>query len=355
MTFVAAWMHKNSVYLIADSAVTSRELDDSGAARLSSFGQADRETSEGHVSEKLLKIIRVAPGVAIAYSGFVHTATHVIGFIKERLLNEASVTEAMQQTFTSLGPFPEDKGCVLLVAEAGNEGEPSHLYLWTTTGEQQELTGEYTQIGSLPPERGAYLAWIVNGMRTGDMDETQFLPIAIAFAQSNAIYEDVVAHQVSGLTFGLRCAAGEVQWQRDTHYLFYHDPTQAPLGFISAIERDNALAVSSSYTDDIRVFASPEATGDMGTWMARWADKLSDELGSPDFPFWVFYSVKNRVITLCERKDPPLKPHLVSMTSGPGGRFDIYLHQELVDTLATPLSRKPAPDEVAYRFNYRTM
>jgi hypothetical protein len=164
------------------------------------------------------------------------------------------------------------------------------------------------------------------------------------------VHDDLVQMNIGGLIFGIQSLLGAVSWLSDTNVVLY-ESTLARLEFISAIVRDNALIVTSSLNNEVRVFGHGVSTPSLDNWTEKWLSSAKAELDSGKARYWNFTNVFVRDIALVERLDFGIASKYVDARYLGHGRFDIALSPILTERLRAPLSDK-GDGSIPFRLSY---
>ena len=248
MTYCAGWKYKDTVFLLADTAVTKNAEP---ATAHSSFGQLHAEVRGEHVEEGLLKLVPLGAGAVAAFAGDVQLAQSCLDFLRDAVPTMTTASGLLQSLSTSLGPFPEDRAVEILLAVT-NESGGSELVHWDTLRGIDPVESDFYQIGSLTSYHAALTPAFLSQLAAGDLDAERMLSIACAMVQSYGVHDDMIAMNVGGLVFGVQTRNGLVNWQADTNFILY-SLDFSYLAVITAIAKDNTIALFSSITDDTRI------------------------------------------------------------------------------------------------------
>ncbi|MGJ0485586.1 MAG: hypothetical protein ACR65R_13815 [Methylomicrobium sp.] len=347
MTYCAGWKYNNSVYLLADTLATKSTMPSSNHT---SFGELHAEVRGDHVEESLLKLVPIGPGTAIAYSGDVQLANHILNFLKDNLDNTTSIRDLLSLMETSMGPFNTEAVVALLVATSNTNGD-SELIQWSTKEGINTTKSDYYQIGSLTSYHAAFTPNILSYLAAGQLAPDRMLPVMTAIVQSYGIHDNLIDMNVGGLIFGLRTEQGRVIWQEDSNYFLY-SRNLASVMFISAMARDNALIVHSSLAEGITMFAHSVSMPPLSQWDEAWRRQIEAELESDRFRYWIFISTEGKVITLIIRNDLEQQSRLFRLALKSKGLFDMAIKPELMSLLSQPL-QDTDDDGIPFRLNVR--
>ncbi len=332
MTYCAGWKYKNSVFLLADTAATKSSAP---ATSHSSFGQLHAEVRGEHVEECLLKLVPIGPGTVAAIAGDVALATTCLDFLRDNFSAAPTTSGLLGFMEASLGPFDTDRAVQLLIAKSTDLGH-TELLDWDTVRGLNPVVSDYYQIGSLTSYHAALTPVLLSQFVAGNLDANRMLPIAVAVVQSYGVHDNLIEMNVGGLIFGVQTATGIVSWQPDTNFVLY-DPTFSTKGIITTIARDNAVVVSSSFTNDTRVFGHSTSSNGANLWTPDWLGSVRRNLDSGKTPIWIFISTVGHLITVIFRSDVHAESRYVVLSHLGDGRFDLALSPELMGLLTQPL------------------
>ncbi len=332
MTYCAGWKYANSVYLIADSLATKLALP---VTPSSTFGELHGQIRAEYVEECLLKLVPIAPGAAVAFAGDVALATQIIEFLQGNFGKQDNITKLFSSLTSSLGPFDRTRPVEIIFAYSSSN-ESVELAHWNSIQCLVSADSDYYQIGSLTSYHSALTPRLLSDLVRGRIDPERVLPIITALVQSYGVHDNLIEQNIGGLIFGLRCNGGAIAWQDDTNFVIY-DNLMSTTIFASALVRDNAVAVTSSATNDTRVFMHSASTAS-SSWMERWKGLVQYEMESDNFRYWVFIRIPDKCITVIRRDDPKKRGQLVRSTYLGSGKFDIAINTQIMDLLRQPLN-----------------
>jgi hypothetical protein len=249
-----------------------------------------------------------------------------------------------------MGPFDPDRAVELILASSKTDGS-SELIHWSTTGGLDLSGADFYQIGSLTSYHAALTPAVLSQLAAGNLDAARMLPIATALVQSYGIHDNLIDMNVGGLIFGIQTSRGEVAWQQDTNYVLY-DTAFTSHTLVTAIARDNTLAVCSTHPDDTRVFGHSTSMPRGNLWDKEWIQRIKEDLDSGLSPCWAFICTSGKVITLVFRRDISRGSRYVKLTNLGNGKFDLALSQELMSILRQPLQDR-GDGSLPFRLNVR--
>jgi hypothetical protein len=346
VTYCAGWAYETSIFLIADTAATKTSRPN---APYSSFGQLHDIVRGAHVEESLLKLVTVGPGAAVAFAGDVQLAVEIARHLRENFHPSANPEVLLASLSTSLGPFDPARPVELLLATAP-AGERPRLARWDTIDSTAKSDLDFCQIGSLTSYHGALTEHWLAVLAARNLSAENLLSSLTAVVQSYGIHDNLIDQNVGGLIFGLRLSDGAVEWQSDTTYVVY-DPSLRNVNFISALVRGDALVISSSFNDDVRIFLDSVSPSTADDWLQRWEKSVKDQLNSDKFRYWVFLGTERRAITVVRRESLGTPNQYVTLTSQGGGKFDLGISPKLMKVLCTqPTDRQDG--SIPFRLNF---
>ncbi|MCB0119241.1 MAG: hypothetical protein H6634_05905 [Anaerolineales bacterium] len=342
MTYCAGWKYRDSVCLIADTAITKF---DKPSLDYSSFGQLHSDTKDGYVQEALLKLIPISEGIAIGYAGDVQIASEIIELLKDNVAYAESAKDLVRFA-DNMGPFSTSQGVALLIASSNANGN-TELIKWDTINGVDLTSADFYEIGSLNTSHS--LNDILRIVTSKGISQNQMLVMASSIFQSYGIHEDLIQKNIGGTIFGLATTQGKISWQEDTNYVLYSNINNS-ISLISTLSRDNAIIVNSSITNDVRVFYHTISTDEAVVLDPNWRQQLKKHYETDRFRYWIFISIQNRVITLLIRRDLDNKSKYVRFNRLREGEFDMELSSELLTRLRQPLTDKK-DGSIPFRLN----
>jgi hypothetical protein len=347
MTYCAGWKYADSVFLLADTAVTKRSRP---TTLQSSFGEFYAEVRGEHVEESLLKLVPIAPRSAVAFAGDVRLASEIVAFLKNNYNDTAPIDSLFSSLTTILGPFARDRPVELILASSRNGAQPC-LAHWDTLHGLSPQRSDYYQIGSLTSYHAALTPQVLGVLAAGKLVPERLLPMITAVVQSYGVHDNLIDMNVDGVVFGLRVNAGGISWQDDTNYVLY-DPLVANVAYVSAFVRKNVLVVSSSLTNEVRVLAHSASTPSLSDWLGCWESYVKKHLSSDQYRYWIFLSILGKVITVLRREALDRKSRYLRFDASEDGKFKIEMSPELISVLTEPLLDR-GDGSLPFRLNFR--
>ncbi len=347
VTYCAGWKYKNSVCLLANAGAVNYVAP---VRRMAGDGESPDDVEGGHVAASPLRLVALAPGVAVAYAGDADLAEQLLDFLREQHSPAASPRELLTRLTIELGPFDAGREVALLLASSSPEGEAELLH-WTTSDGLDASTSDFHQIGAPTPHHAALTPELRGALAAGDMTTDRLLPILTAVVQAHG--EHVVAKglQVGELIFGLRTEQGAIAWQDDTHVVLY-EPEFAFSTHVSVRARDNAIAAHSAFTNEVSVFAPAARAPAHAQRLDAWRRAVHAARDPDRFRHWVFISAGEKVVTLVIRNELERESRFVRVAGINQGKFDLSLSPELTALLLRPLHNRdqgPVPLHLSVR------
>ena len=332
MTYCAGWKYADSIFLLADTAVTKPSRPTSP---YSSFGELHAEVRGEHVEESLLKLVPIAPGTAVAFAGNVQLAREVIEFLKSNYRDVTPIDQLFSSVTASLGPFESTRAVEVIFARSKSAGD-SCLVQWDTIRGLNPQKSDYYQIGSLTSYHAAITLGVLSLLIRGKVPSERLLPIISAVVQSYGVHDNLIDMNIGGIIFGLRVEGGSLFWQDDTNYVLY-DPSFANISYASAFVRDHVLVVNSSLTNEVRAFAHSVSMPSSQVWRSCWEGYIKTHVRSDQYRYWVFLSTLGKVITVARREGFENVSKFVRLVAGQDDKFTISMSSELMSVLQKPL------------------
>jgi hypothetical protein len=346
MTYCAGWKYADTVFLLGDTAATKLSRP---TTPQSSFGELHAEVRGKHVEEMLLKLVPIAPGTAVAFAGDVQLASEIIGFLKSNYDETTPLDSLFSSLVASLGPFDPERAVELILASSSS-GAGSYLVHWDTVHGLNARASDYYQIGSLTSYHAALTPQVLSVLAAGKVPPERLLPILTAVVQSYGVHDNLINMNVGGVIFGLRVHAGGLSWQDDTNYVLY-DPSFANVVYVSAFVRENALVVSSSLTNDVRILAHSVSTPSSQVWLSSWETYIKTHLSSDQYRYWVFLRTLGKVITVIRREALDRQSRYMRLDATGDGKFTIGMSPELMPILTKSLVDR-GDESLPFRLNF---
>lgn len=302
MTYIVGWKTDKSVFISADSVVTTETPNPKLSSEFSSFGEKHFVNGNKKIEESLLKLCNINDRIIIGICGHVKTALEVIGNFKLQLksidvIKLDTIEEKLRFAIISSQPLPKDKEFGLIIGFLG-EKEP-HLLSYNTDKtysiERHELC---VSQGSLCNTIFSTITdKFIKLFKKGNLSDENYLIAVNSIIQSYGINNYLLEHGVGGIVVGFQISKDGVRWQKDTSCIIYN-PKFVDTVLINMVIRDGGLAVSSPHLKSKSVFLnsinSPNATDKCKkNWIS-----VFDMLSSCKSSYYVFLSSLQMIITV---------------------------------------------------------
>jgi len=331
MTYCLGWKSQNSVFIVADTALTTEAYKPTGPF-VSSFGEVNYSSKDTYVREALLKICVVGK-IIIGFAGNVNTAFEIIAVFKQLISSNSSVHEVLEKAIRSCGPYSKKNDVELIVGYVDKNGPRLISY---NHDEERSIHehDQFVQVGSIASYYPALSEATIKMFLKGKLPDENMLAAITAILQNYGILDRLMKMKVGGVFFGISVNATGVSWQEDTSYFLY-PPDLRSLQHISVVARDNVLSVSSSLSGDKRVFMNTINTTNPEKWQARWIPRLKRKFNSGQSIFYTFLSKRDRLITVIKAPNPLSNKYFKIHADGMG-KFDLFFSPELMAMLKNP-------------------
>jgi hypothetical protein len=283
MTYCVGVRYGESVYLMADSAITGGPK--SSTQKHTSFGEPVYKTADLSVSERALKLIEIAGGFMVAVAGNFRRALNAVEVLRVAFQPDAAIPALVEQMWLSL-ESPGAPHFEILLARHGSFG--AELWKWSSA-EPSDCTQvpEIAEIGSMGPWHISLTRAIHETLAKTRIPE-EHLPSALAAAvQSYGLRNRMIRQGVGGFVVAARISSAGISWLPDTNYLVCN-PGCTSIKIVGVLCRDKAVAVSSSYTKDIRVFLSGVDKEMIDEWQKKWRGEVVSQFSAAAARYWVF-------------------------------------------------------------------
>lgn len=343
MTYILGWKSKGSAFIVADSAVTKEGIS---STAYSSFGEMHTDRNGKMVEEAMLKLCCIKNKAIVAMAGDNRTALGIIEIFKNAV-DYYGIKEAFEEAIISCGPYSKDNKVGLIVGYIDN-GEPK-LISFTNTNKIVEHS-DFTQIGSIASYYPSLTENLVKLFINGRLADVHMLAAVTAVLQSYGIFDQLMNMHVGGVFFGLSIDASGIHWQNDTSYVIYNFEPQN-FNYITVIERESAIFVNSTFTQDIRGFVNSINTASLPENIDALRVEAKEFFDSGKSVFYVFLSNKDRLITVVKTNNK-LDTKYIKIIPNQEGHFDFFLSPELMEILKKPITAKDY-ESLPFRFNWR--
>jgi hypothetical protein len=333
VSYCVGWRYRKTVYLLADTALTGVPARSSR----SSFGELQEQVDGEQVEESTLKLVPIAPGVALTYAGDFFLAKNIIIFIRDNYNEASSPVELFATVDANMGPFVDKNRTVQILLASAPANGPTTLTRWDTVDGIEKRVSDFYEIGSLRTyHRTATLDWLTKFTYEQKVDEALLLPLMTGVVQSYGIHDHLIKQGIGGSIFGVYATAGGVSWQADTAYLVY-DSTFSNIHFVYAFVRNEVLIVDSSWTGQPRLFAFPWTNESWEDWWAGLRRNLPAQVVM-NWRHCTCLGSSDRRINLIYRNSPDTPSRYINFSLGGDGRIRVEITPELMAELRRPIT-----------------
>ncbi|MDF3838547.1 hypothetical protein P3W85_37280 [Cupriavidus basilensis] len=333
MTFCFGLKYKDSVYLFSDSAVTGGpSLGDT--PYLTSFGEASIVGPASQVQEGALKLVRLGDDCFAAIAGDAHRAFEGIASMRPLYSSTIAIPTLLGFLAGSIDTTSEEH-FEYLFARSGPNG--SELWHWSTTAPARPTAIQSNAaIGSLTSWHAEMAGWTANLLRAGSIDEHRMLTTMAAVMQSFGLRDHLLTQGVGGAFCGVHVGPTGIRWLPDTNYVV-HDQKLSTTELVSVFSRDGAVAVSSSFTQDNRVFLNSIDHRNPESWTNQWLASLKSCFDECAAKVWVFLGYEAFTVHIIEAETAVTDMPCCRLTIIGAGRYDLAIHPLLSQVLSYPL------------------
>lgn len=270
MTIGIGLATKECVVLAADSAITH-----GGAVRQSVSSLGETSDTERGVEEAVLKIVPVGSHAAVAMAGTAHHAVEAVAWFKPHIQ-----APDLEKAWALAMSVRSELDFELLLARWHN-GAPE-LYRCVGSRAERVRPGRAVIIGSVHDDERSTLATrtrllLVRGHRPA-MIQLGVCALLVWRSLNEVGFKDYVGGTPASLLVDMTGTA----WLPDTSayavdvradaagQLAFHESIHR----VSILGREDAIAVSSTYTNQTRILANPLNEERFEAWAARWSEEL---------------------------------------------------------------------------------
>lgn len=337
MTYCFGLKYRNSVYLMADSAVTRSSGGPSTPA--SSFGESSVAIPGHTVDEGALKIIRVAADCLVAYSGDIRRAENAATTLRALYAQADSVPSLFSRLASSID-VRADGAFAFLLARCTNDGP--ELWKWESRSPDAAptLIEGSAHIGSLATWHADLTHGMAQLIAEGSLDEDRVLVFLTALIQGFGLRDTLMQHGVGGVISAAQVGPAGATWLPDVNYVLHTDQLTS-FEVISVACRADGVAVCSSLTNDTRAFLSSTSTVDPGAWRQLWSGRLQQQFDACGARIWVFLGLHAATIFILDAGSVVTRTPVCTVDAQGNGKFKFGVHPLLEAVLRAPLQGEP--------------
>jgi hypothetical protein len=260
MTIAVGWRDRDSIYVVADCAVThgSDEL-----SQLPFSPVRERHRPETNRAEAATaKIIAVSPTTLVAYAGYIDPAIKAVRLLRESLQSEEPFRACLQKMIHTFETAPD---FTLLVA--GHSDGRSELWIVRPSDpsvvcKQVYIEQQPAVLGSLPSEGVQFVRQLIEGFYNEPLlssDPDRMLAAVLMTLQAYGQRVDLEAVRAGGVFFGMRLTDQAVAAQKDLFCLFFKDHPRVSLdmaGYLFWCMRNGVPIAFSSFMNEYNAFVT---------------------------------------------------------------------------------------------------
>lgn len=348
MTYCIGWKYRNSIFLVADTAVTKTA---GFHVSHSSFGELHQSIAGENVEESLLKITPVSPGLVITFSGDVGLAKSIIQFIKTLYASLSDINRVLLSISASLGPFSGSRIVSLIIGNHINDC--ARLYSWESSNPDQVIEGpDCIWSGSLPPVFAKIAPLLLQEFVSGNIPIQRILPIITSILQSLGIHNNLIKFHVGGIFAGIQLNEAGYRWQEDTTYILTDNTFSQP-DFVKCFIRDNALVVRSSVGNITRVFFDYMNDQSVAIWIRKWRDAANQEIVRGNSCYYCVLNKQYPNVVVVRSKDClPDTDYLRFNLSNNGNTLNLKVRSDLIEMIRNPVVRDKNDGSLPISFRF---
>ncbi|MBY0566488.1 MAG: hypothetical protein K2P70_04215 [Hyphomonadaceae bacterium] len=310
MTYVVAWKHRDSVFIIADSA-TTRTNAHSPRSPLSSFGEQHIANSKGVIEESAFKLFR-RKNVALACAGDVPEILEFVRRLDDHLGRGmpawAALVAARRETQVSQNKSFEAVAALRLFGG-------SRLARLSSGGEWVPSDDKVVHLGTPSTHVMSIVHTTIGDARRADKSPDVQMACVLASCQGLTVQQGLLEQHAGGAFSGIIFDGRGARWQPDVAYLvldpagFSHTPILPPANdvalYVSCLVRNDILVVNSQAKAGAVGFLSPLSDPDDPAVLELANEALQQANATREaraFDFVTILSTRWHVTTVIETK-----------------------------------------------------
>ncbi|HRH23603.1 MAG TPA: hypothetical protein PK295_03155 [Candidatus Magasanikbacteria bacterium] len=300
MTYALAWKTKRSVFLAADTAITTTGDDvDKLDIEVSSFGRKHfLEIQKGKkVEERVVKVFS-SNNVGIIFAGSHSHARQIASDVFIEIENGKTAKEALQVAiFKTIVPpqFP------VQLAIGYYDSEPKIIFFDSSQGGIIQENLDEIQMGNPPRDfQNETKRWLVD-IETGVRETRAQLVALLGILQSFNLLNDTLRMGIGGICTGLTIDKDGCDWQPDILFIEYGNVEK----HVGTCFRNDCLVVNSPIIGQSRCFAStflPLTSPVLMGKVKKAINKASILKATMEYEYVVILSHKNNSLTILEMR-----------------------------------------------------
>ena len=308
MTLIIAYIHKNTVHLIADS--VSSTTDSTEEREYNSFGEFSERTNEFKTKESLNKLYIFGETFAGGFAGEENEGVRILYDLKMylRYFPQKKIRNILEDFFTNNEPketeylfgFTEDK-C-------------SYIFQYIDSG-FKIIDSERTYVGIGDGIRNtevqSSLETIDNCLQQPIDNTKEALVLSSSIIQNFVInnYDNFDSHfkkGYGGIVNGLLIDDIKVNESPDIGYVLYSNTffNQGEIFIVQKFIRDNVIVINTAKDKYLKLYVSDlDNQFNYKKWLDKWAEDCLKRREKFDFEYLVFIAYDSRIISYIKKSN----------------------------------------------------
>ncbi len=285
MTYCLAWKKDKRVYLIADSALSSKK--DFIQKDITTFGEVSGLYGQDYIQDIKLKIYSINSKLAVTFEGDVDIFEEIVEYIYQ-MINSTSIKDIFRDIEGTYGGQDLNIQLIFVLYDTKNR-----IFLFD--GNHIIEKDDFAEIGSGKDITGLShnIKSFINYIYPFTLDKNEYLAAIIAYTQLYMLKNDTFRYGVGGVIYGIYLDT-KIHWFRDLEYYLYDDGVEIG-DTVSVISRYSSVFSSSGVTRGSRFFLNTYTDSDLyyDIYYRRGIIRSLDNINSF---YYVFYSNKYNTI-----------------------------------------------------------
>lgn len=234
MTYCKAWKKDKKIYMVADSAISSKT--DDLKSPINSFGESQGLYGKYYVQEGQLKIFRINENIVLSFAGVVSLAYEIIEYIYA-FANDMEIEklfEKIENTFAGAN--------IEIIIAVLQEKHENKIYYFDGNKFDDVADCEIGN-GKNIPLFSQEVGKIVDHFYSTTEDKNDYLAMVIGVIQCYILKNHTFSQGVGGVCSGIIIDT-KIKWFRDLEYYIYDEDIRSGLT-LSVIARKNSIFSSS--------------------------------------------------------------------------------------------------------------
>lgn len=284
MTYCLAWKKNKTAYLLSDTAASC--ISEISCAENNTFGEIQGLYGKHYVSEEQLKIYKISPNCAIAFSGIISNALEVINTFYELYTSMPfeKILEIIKINYSTY-----DIELIVLFSNGENN---NNIYLYKSgVFKQTEFAeiGNATEVGLLSDDAHG----MISSLDLPNRDSHYYLAIITSAFQCYFLNNSTFSKGIGGIVTGI-FLNNSIKFCRDLEYYIIDQDIHEGKS-ISVISRNNSFFSSSDYDGGIRYFVNNFK--DNAIYEDLYNRKaISKSLNTKNAYYYIFYNINYNVL-----------------------------------------------------------